>query len=165
MRTRLTILLLTLSTILRAQSALDGLILTKEQSENWIFKFEKESKSGQLELTRKRLLLDTNIYINQSTPDRIKIDNEKLKGKRTAGYCRLVLFFNQDYFTNIDNRTKNSSIIKLTHLLTDKEIQTVSIVKEPQATSIYGSRASCGVILLTTKGKQILKRIKEINLE
>jgi TonB-dependent SusC/RagA subfamily outer membrane receptor len=165
MRTPLTILILTLSTLLRAQSTVDNLVLTKEQNDKWISKLEKESKSGQLELIRARILLDTNIYVNEYYADRLKIDNDKQRGKRTEAYGRSLLVFNQSYAADINNRTKNKSILKLADFLTDKKIKSISILKGTQATALYGSRATNGVILLTTADKKTFKQIKEITFE
>ena len=100
------ILILTLSTILKAQSPIDSLVLTKDQNDKWILKLEKETKSKQLDLIKKRILLDTNIYIRQSYQDRIKIDNEKQKGIRTEGYGKPLLIFNGQYYGHINNKTK-----------------------------------------------------------
>ena len=61
-------------------------------------------------------------------------------------------------------KQKNKSIVKLTEFLTDNRIKSISIMKDTQATAIYGSRATCGVILLTTKSKRTFKQIKEIEL-
>ena len=151
-------------TCLTAQSTADSLILTKEQSDRWIIKIKKEIKSKQLDLIRQRILLDTNIYIRQSYPDRIKFDTEKEKRTRTEGYGKPLLVFNGQYFADFNNKTKNKSIKELANFLTDNKIKSVSIIKDTQATAIYGSRAICGVIQLTTKDKKTLKQIKEIKL-
>ena len=151
-------------TTLTAQSGVDSLVLTKEQNDRWILKLEKEIKRDQLDLIKKRILLDTNIYISKYYADRIKFDNEKAKKNRTEGYERPLLIFNGQYAAYIDNGTKSKSVIKLTELLTDNRIKNISIMKPPQSTVLYGSRASCGVILLTTKDKKTLKQIKEIDL-
>jgi len=69
MKGLLTILvILTSLTPLTAQSTVDSLILTREQSDRWIIKVEKEIKSKQLDLIRQRILLDTNIYIRLGYP-------------------------------------------------------------------------------------------------
>jgi TonB-dependent SusC/RagA subfamily outer membrane receptor len=165
MRTLLTILLLTLGTILKAQSTIDSLVLTKEQNENWILKLEKEApKYRQLELIRRRILLDTNIYVNQYFADRLKIDNDKLRGTRTEAYGRPLLVFNQLYAADIGNGTRSESIMELSELLTDDRIKSISILKGNQAAAIYGTRANNGVILLTTKNKRTLEEIKKIKL-
>jgi TonB-dependent SusC/RagA subfamily outer membrane receptor len=158
------ILILSLSTTLTAQSEVDSLVLTKEQNDKWILKLEKEIKVKQLDLIKKRLLLDTNIYIPIYYADRIKFDNEKAKGKRTEGLGRPLLVFNGQYSAYIDNVTKSKSIVKLTELLTHNKIKSISIMKGSQATALYGSRAACGVIILTTMNKRIFKQIKEVNL-
>jgi TonB-dependent SusC/RagA subfamily outer membrane receptor len=160
----LLIIILTISTNLTAQSQVDSLVLTKEQNNRWILKLERETKVRQLDLIKKRILSDTNIYVSKYYPDRIKFDNEKAKGKRTEGYCRPLLVFDAQYYAYIDNGTKGKSIIQLTKFLTDNRIESLLIMKDSQAAALYGSRATCGVILLTTKGKKTLKRIKAIDL-
>jgi hypothetical protein len=165
MRVLLTIILiLTVSTTLTAQSGVDSLVLTKEQNDRWILKLEREIKIKQLDLIKKRILLDTNIYIPKYYPDGLKFDNEKAKGKKTEGYGRPLLVFNGQYAAYIDNGTKSKSIVKLTEFLSDNKITTISIMNAPQATAVYGSRASCGVILFSTKDKKTFKKIKEIDL-
>jgi TonB-dependent SusC/RagA subfamily outer membrane receptor len=160
----LLIIILTLSTNLTAQSQVDSLVLSKDQNDRWIVKLERETKVRQLDLVRKRILSDTNIYVPKYYPDRIKFDNEKAKGKRSEGYCRPLLVFNAQYYAYIDNGTKEKSIKQLVEFLTDSRIESILIMKDSQATALYGSRATCGVILLTTKDKKTLKRIKEIDL-
>jgi len=162
MRTLFTILTLTLSILLRGQATIDILVLTKEQNEKWISTLEKELKSKQLDLIRERILLDTNTYVRLSYPDRLKIDNAKLLSKRTEAYGRPLLVFNQSYSIDINNSTKNESILQLSYLLTGKRIKTISILKGPQATALYGSRAENGVILLTTMDKRTFEQIKRV---
>jgi len=83
---------------------------------------------------------------------------------RTEGYGKPLLVFNGQYFADVNNKTKNKSIKELANFLTEGKIKSVSIIKDAQATAIYGSRAICGVILLTAKDKTTLKQIKEIKL-
>jgi TonB-dependent SusC/RagA subfamily outer membrane receptor len=164
MKGLLTILFILTSLTVTGQSILDSLILTKEQSDKWILKVENEAKPKQLDLIRQRILLDTNIYIRQIFADGIKFDNEKARGSRTYGYGRLLLVFNGEYFVYIDNETTNKSVLELVDFLTDSKIKNVAIIKDSQATAIYGSRAVCGVLLLTTRDKKTFKQIKEVKL-
>lgn len=161
----LVLFILTLSTrSLTAQPEVDSLVLTKEQNDRWILELEKETKVGQLKLIKKRLLSDTNIYLSKYYADRIKFDNEKARGKRTEGYCRPLLIFNTQYYTYIDNGTKTKSIIRLTEFLNEDMIESILIMKDSKATALYGSRATCGAILLTTRKKKTLRHIKAIDL-
>jgi TonB-dependent SusC/RagA subfamily outer membrane receptor len=165
MRERLIVVaVLIISTTMSAQYAQDSLVLTEEENENWILNLEKETKIKQLDLIRKRILLDTIIYLRQGLPDRIKINYEKGKGVRTEGQGRVLLVFNRQYLAYINNKTRGQSVAKLTSYLTDNKIEGISIIRNPQASAIYGSRAAYGVIILTTKNEKILRQIKELDL-
>jgi TonB-dependent SusC/RagA subfamily outer membrane receptor len=158
------ILILAILIISRTLSAQNSLVLTKEENEKWILNLEKEIKVKQLDLIRKRILLDTNIYLRQNIPDRIKTNYEKEKGVRVEGQGRPLLVFNGQYPAYINNKTRGRSIAKLTSFLTDNKIEDISMMKNPQASAIYGSRAAYGVIILTTKNKRTLRQIKELDL-
>ena len=158
------ILFLSLPITLKAQFPLDILVLTIEQNDLWISRIEKETKSRQLELIKRRILLDTNVYVRQIYPDRIKIDSGKEKAARIEGYGKPLFVINEQYSAYINNNTKSKSIIQLTEYLRDDCIKSISIMKNTQAAALYGSRGTCGVILLATKNKRTFNQIKKINL-
>ena len=55
------------------QVALGNLILTEEQSDAWISRLELAPIDAQIDLIRDRILLDTNVYVRSSYPDRIRL--------------------------------------------------------------------------------------------
>jgi hypothetical protein len=132
------ILILTSLTTLTAQSSFDSLILTEGQNNRWILKLEKEVRSKKLEMIKHRILLDTNIYIRNGYPDRLKVDSEKQKRARIEGYGKPLLIFNGQFPADINNNTKNKSIIKLTSFLIESKIKDILVIKDIQARALYG---------------------------
>jgi len=162
MKTGVVITLFFLALAVEAQSIQDSLILTESQNDRWFLTLKEKVKSEQLSLIRNRILLDTNVYIRQSYPDRIRIDAEKDRGVRKDGFCKPVLIFNHQG-VYISNRTKSKSVLELSRLLTDDKIINVSAMKDGNTTAIYGTRGACGVILFATRNKKIFKQIESID--
>ena len=151
-----------------AQVAPGSLILTKEQSDAWISQLELAPIDAQIDLIRDRILLDTNVYVRSSYPDRIRLQDESEKGKKTAAYRRPFIVINgkcQHYHVNITNSTKRESVKQLVELLTAKNIKSVTVHKDDNATAIYGSRAIGGVIILSAKNRTLCKELERIELD
>ena len=116
----------------------------------------------QLELIRERILGDTNVYVKNSPLDGLIRRDDGTENKAMS-YCRPLLIVNDMIYTDINNETKNKSIVQLAEFLTEDIIKDVVVVKDTQTAALYGTRASCGVILLTTKNRRSLKKIKKID--
>ena len=143
----------------------DKLILTTEENEKWISQVEQTSFDNQLKLIRERVVADTNVYVRSSAPDRIKIGDESLNGKKKEATTRpLIIFSGKCKFLtpNINNRTDNKSIVLLASSITTDKIQDIRIIKGSEASAIYGSRAIGGVFILTVKRKSTCEKINEI---
>ena len=41
------------------------------------------------------------------------------------------------------------------NLLNPEDVESISVLKDASASSIYGSRAAFGVVLITTKGREV----------
>lgn len=148
------------------QDFTDKLILTQEQNDKWIAELETSPLNKQLNLITTRILLDTNVYVRSSYPDRIKVQDESDNGKKTQSFGRPLITIDgkcEHNYLNITNRTSNKSLRHLTELINEDNIERVTIYKDVKATAIYGSRATAGVIVLTIKNKRTCKRIKEID--
>lgn len=146
----------------------DNLILTKAQSDAWISRLELAPIDAQLDLIRGRILLDTNIYLRSSHPDRIGLQDESENGKKTEAYCRPFIVINgtcRHYHVNITNRSRNGSVIKVAELLTEKNIKLVAVHKDDNAVAIYGSRAIGRVIILSAKHRRICNEFERIKLD
>ena len=150
------------------QVALGNLILTEEQSDAWISRLELAPIDAQIDLIRDRILLDTNVYVRSSYPDRIRLRDESEKGKRIEAYSRPFIVINgkcQHYHVSITNRTNSESVKQLAGLLTGENIKLVTVHKDDKAVSIYGSRAIGGVIILSTKSRRVCKQFEQIKLD
>ena len=165
MKTRLIVffLVLFLPRVVKAQTPLDSLILTESQNDRWFLALKEKTASEQLSSIRHRILMDTNVYIRQGYPDRIKIDVERDRGMRADGFCKPMLVFNQQYAVYIGNKTTSKSVLELSRLLTDDRIANVSIIRDANSAAIYGTRGSCGVIVFMTRNRKTLKQIKSID--
>lgn len=146
----------------------DNLILTKAQSDAWISRLEHASIEEQIDLIRGRILLDTNVYVRSSYPDRIRYQDESENGKKIESFSRPFIVIDgkcQHYYVNITNRTKNESVRQLAEFLTEENMKLVAVHKDDNAIAIYGSRAIGGVIILSAKNRKVCKKIEQINLE
>lgn len=162
----LSLILFLITIQLFGQAPNDKLILTRDKNDKWIAELETGLLSNQLTSIRTRILLDTNIYVRSSYPDRIKIQDESDNGKKIESFGRPLIIVDgqcKHYSLNINNRTSSKSIRELSKLLTEENIEKVTIYKDVNATAIYGSRAVAGVIILTVKAKKTCKRIQDIN--
>jgi hypothetical protein len=159
-----------LFTVLKSvgQVAPENLILTKAQNDTWISRLELAPIDAQIDLIRNRILLDTNVYVRSSYPDRIRLQDEGENGRRIEAYSRPLLVINgkcQHYHVNITNKTKNESIRQLAELLTGENMTSVAVRKDDKAIAIYGSRAIGGVVILSAKSRKICKEIQRIELD
>lgn len=146
----------------------ERLILTKAQSDAWISRLELAPIDAQISLIKDRILLDTNVYVRSSYPDRIRVQDESENGKKIEAYSRPLLVIHgkcQHYHVNITNRTKNESIRQLAKLLTQENIKLLAIRKDDKAVAIYGSRAIGGVIILAARKRRFCKQFERIQLD
>lgn len=140
------------------------LILTTEQNNNWLDSLEKYLLDKQLFTINTRLLSDTNVFVKQSYPDRIKVIDSL--GNRVYGYGKPTLIID-GHSMIIDNKTETSKIIGLTKLLTNHFIKNMSVLSsnDPATMAIYGSAGMSGIIVMKLTKKKYLKKFRRLNLK
>lgn len=164
----LTMCLATMFKMLFGQVSPDNLTLTKAQSDAWVSRLELAPIDTQIDLIRNRILLDMNVYVISTSPDRIRLQDESKNGSRIEAYSRPFIVINGKcklYSVNITNRTKNEFIRQLGELLTEENIKLVTVHKDDNAMAIYGSRAIEGVLILSAKNRRICKEFEAIDLD
>jgi hypothetical protein len=158
------VFLLTISYSISAQQIPD-LILTKEQNEKWIDELEQMDLDNQLALIRKRILLDTNVFIKRSYPHGIRPANESEIGNRTTGYHKPLWIFGGGASLSLKfgNKTENKAACQLSVFLNEQEVIEIQILRHARAGALYGTRGSeGGVIIFTFESKESLDRIEKI---
>jgi hypothetical protein len=147
-----------------AFSQTQHLILTAEQNSKWLDSLKTLPLDQQLLTINDRLLSDTNVFVRQSYPDRIKVTDSL--GNRVYGDSKPTLIIG-GYPMIIDNKTKTSKIVSLTKMLTIKFIKTINILSpnDPAASALYGSASLSGIIVMTLTKKKYLKKFRRLNLK
>jgi hypothetical protein len=140
------------------------LILTTEQNAKWSDNLKTLSLAQQLLTINDRLLSDTNVFVRQSYPDRIKVTDSL--GSRVYGDGKPTLIIG-GHVMIIDNKTQTNKIVSLTKLLTPTYIKTIFILgpNDPAATAIYGSTGQFGIIVMTVTKKKNTKQFKRLELK
>jgi hypothetical protein len=140
------------------------LILTTEQNSKWLDSLKTLPLNQQLLTINNRLLSDTNVFIRQSYPDRIKVTDSL--GSRVYGDGKPTLIIG-GYAMIIDNKTQTSKVVSLTKLLTPTYIKTIFILSpnNPAATALYGNAGQYGIIVMTVSKKKNVKQFKRLELK
>lgn len=144
----------------------DNLVLTWEQNENWISEIKRAPADRRLDLLKQRILLDTNVFVRSSAPDRIKLVDESQNGKKQESFCRpLIILGGQcdNHYLDISNQTRNKSIQLLASFLTIDNIEKMAIHTGDKAMSVYGSRAAAGVFVLVIRRASTCRDISKID--
>lgn len=159
MNNKIIIILLLTVFNLSAQINTD-LIITKEQSENWVENLKSNDLKTKIELINQRILADTNVYyIATQSPHGKTIINEKYNYK---SYQRpLYVFINESGGKRISlsNNPKTESILKLTELISSKNILKIEVKNEFNEMVIYGTRGLVGLIIMTFKDDENIELI------
>ena len=140
------------------------LILTTEQNGKWVDSLKKLPLDQQLSKIKDRLLSDTNVFVRQSYPDRIKVTDSL--GNRVYGDGKPTLIIG-GYAMIIDNKTQTNKIVSLTKLLTQTYVKETFILSpnDPAATALYGSAGQFGIIVMTVTKKKYAKLFKRLELK
>jgi hypothetical protein len=128
----------------------DSAISTLAQNEEWMDELQELQVKEQVIRITKRLLLDTSVYARNSLPAEVRYS--KNNGARPLYVIDGVPL----YLCNIQDV---KDVIKLTALISEAEIKHVWILRKEQATALYGTRASAGVIAFE------IDETKKTNLE
>ena len=141
----------------------DNLILTNKQNDEWVDSLSKLTLDKKLTMLNERILNDTNVFVRQSYPDRIKAVEKP--SNRVYGDGKPTIIVNQNAVI-IDNKTPNSKVVALTQLLNTKNIADIKILKgtEQETLAVYGSNGRSGIILMTLANKEIITKFKKLKL-
>ena len=143
---------------------IQNLILTANQNNKWLDSLKTLTLDKQLLTIKNRLLSDTDVFVRQSYPDRIKVVDSL--DHRVYGDGKPTLIIG-GYPMIIDNKTQPNKIISLTRLLTDTYIKEISILSpnDPATSALYGSPGQFGIIIMTLTRKKYTKLFKRLELK
>ena len=135
----------------------------KSENEKWIQNLEKmDSKERQINFIIEKIKQDSIIDFKKVS-DKIIIKqgeniNDALK-RQTKCKIMFVLFQKKvGHLLDLNEYPNYSVILKY---LTNETINSIEILKEEKATSLFGSRAVCGVIKLNSDDRKLKKLIKK----
>jgi hypothetical protein len=137
----------------------------KTASDNWLQSLEKiDSKDSQIHFIIEKIKRDSIIEF-QNSLDRIVIKLKKDEDVNEAiirqTKCKIFFVLSQrkaGYLLDLNKYPNYSDILKY---LTSETINSIEILKGENATSFYGSRAICGVVVLKSDDKKLKKLIKK----
>ena len=141
-----------------------NLILTSEQNNNWLDSIKTLPLDKQLSAIKQRLLSDTNVFVRQSYPDRIKVVDQIENRVYGDGKPFIII---AGYPMIIDNKTETRKIIGLTQLLDTTRIKTLFVFSpnDPTMSAIYGNSVQSGIIVMTLTRKKYLRYFRKLKLE
>jgi hypothetical protein len=140
------------------------LILTTEQNSKWLDSLKILPLDQQLLTIKARLLSDTNVFVRQRYPDKIRVTDSL--GSRVYGEGKPTLIIGGDAII-IANKTPTNKIVSLTKLMTLAYIKTIFILSpnDPATTALYGSAGQYGIIVMEVKKKKHLRPFKRLELK
>ena len=141
-----------------------NLILTSEQNNNWLDSVKTLPLQKQLSAIKQRLLSDTNVFVRQSYPDRIKVIDQI--GDRVYGDGKPFIIIG-GYPMIIDNKTETKKIVGLTKLLDTVKIKTISVLSpnDPAMSALYGNSVQSGIIVMTLTRKKYWRYFRKLRLK
>ncbi|MGL3002123.1 hypothetical protein [Flavobacterium sp. RSSB_23] len=165
MKNKFIAILLILANLSFGQNQDNQKLKLKTESDNWIQSLEKiDSKEKQIHFIIEKIKRDSIIEFKNSS-DRIVIKPNEGENLNDAinrqSKCKILFVLTQKkvgYLLDLNEYPKYSIILKY---LTDKTINSIEILKGGKATSLYGSRAICGVIVLKSDDKKLRKLIEK----
>lgn len=151
-----------------SQSEKTDSYLTQNDNETWLANFEKlEDKVLKRQALKKKLFSDSDYTgprpgisltgLDNKNREALRENNNE-KPKPTAD-CK-ILFVLDSYVLDLN---KNPKLKPLIENLDTVSIQSYTTLKDASATAIYGARARCGVVIITSKDDRITEALKELN--
>jgi len=155
------VLALIISKSALSQESKTDSILTEKQNVEWFAEFEKLSlKTDQVSVIKKKIFADT-IYKRQNSNIRIINQNKKALEK-TICECKIVfvLYFKKDgYILDPIEYPKTNKILEL---VTEQNIDEITILKGENGSALYGTKARCGVVLMHSNSRKFKRKIKNV---
>ena len=134
----------------------------KSENEKWIQNLEKmDSKEMQVHFIIEKIKQDSIIDFKKVS-DKVIIKhgeniNDALK-RQTK--CKIVFVLFQKKVGHLLDLNEYPNYSVILKYLTNETINSIEILKEEKATSLFGSRAVCGVIKLNSDDRKLKKLIK-----
>ena len=151
-----TILLTTLTSYSQTDSLNVKVFVTnKIENNSWFDNLVTLDKEQQLEKIKQRLLADT-VALTTDSSWTVK----SIQPLTIEYYCRPLIKVNEDTIT-IETPTQTKEFISI---LNDTRFKRIEILNADRAKAKYGKRGLCGLLILETKDKKIIKRIKQIGV-
>lgn len=162
-KTLITILLI-LTNYCFGQNPDKQVVIERTENLNWVENLEKiNSKAQRIQIIIEKIKRDSIVEFKNA--DRIVVKLKEGENVNDAinrqSNCKVLFVLNQKkvgYLLDLNQYPNYSDILKY---LTSDSINSIEILKGEKATSIYGSRASCGVIILKSEDKKLRKLLRK----
>jgi hypothetical protein len=137
----------------------------KTESDNWIQNLEKiDSKEKQIHFIIEKIKRDSIIQFKSSS-DRIVIKPNEGKNLNDAinkqSKCKILFVLTQKKIGHLLDLNEYPNYSVVLKYLNNETINSIEILKDEKATSLYGSRAICGVVILKSDDRKLRKLIKK----
>ena len=137
----------------------------KTESDNWIQNLGKiDIKEKQIHFIIEKIKRDSIIEFKSSS-DRIIIkpnEGENLNDAlNNQSKCKIIFVLSQKKIGHLLDLNEYQNYSVVLKYLTYKTINSIEILKGEEATSLYGSRAICGVVILKSDDRKLRKLIKK----
>ena len=142
------------------------LILTREDNNEWLDSFQDLNDNEIRNRLSNRILLDTNTYVLQPNPDahirKAQVDSKvSVDSSKSRTECRpLIIIDNQPF--SFKDRASKEKIERLAEIISEGQFKNTKILRDANATAIYGARARCGAFILETDSHQTRQNLKEL---
>jgi len=162
-------LLLSFSKTIYSQEIKTDLLLTEKQNADWITEFEKlESESEKIAEIKKKIYADS-IYIRQNGYNRIGCrilirDGETFKKSLEKANCECKIVFvlglkKSAYLLEPIEYPKTNKILEL---ITEKNIDKITVLKGDIASALYGTNGRCGVLVMYSDSRKFKRKVKNV---
>jgi hypothetical protein len=141
----------------------------KIESDNWIKSLEKiDSKENQIQFIIEKIKLDSLIEF-KNTLDRIEVKVDKDENLNDAiddatnrqSRCKIFFVLSQKKSAHLLDLNKYPNYSVLLKYFTNETINSIEILKGEKATSLYGSYAICGVVIMKSDDRKLRKLISK----
>lgn len=135
----------------------------KSENEKWIQNLEKiDSKEMQIQFIIEKIKQDSIIdFKNVSDKIVIKQGENINDASKRQTKCKIMFFLSQKKFGHLLDLNEYPNYSVILKYLTSETINSIEILKDEKATSLFGSRAVCGVVKLNSNDKKLRKLIKK----
>lgn len=142
--------------------------LTEKQNAEWISNFEKLTiKKEQIKEIKSKIISDS-IYTQVQgvckTGVKVNKNEETTKNVSEKSNCEckivFVLGFKDD--TYLLESIKSSKIDRTLKLITDENINEITILKGTMSSAIYGSRGRCGTVIMHSDNEKLERKLKSV---